>query len=101
MLSVKEDFSDDEREMFFKGKGCPACKGVPTYYCEECEEMYKAWMRRGMSEEEIEMVWEGKICPKCGGKLKVAVFEDEFTYSLVECDGALEEVVGEWWLWAK
>jgi NAD-dependent SIR2 family protein deacetylase len=94
VLSVKEDFTEEQRKMFFKGKGCPACKGIPTMYCENCERSYKGWMRRDMMKEEIELVWELKLCLECGSKLRIATFSGEHIESLVDCDGAIEDVIG-------
>ena len=93
ILSVKEDFSEDERKKFFEGKGCPACKGKPTYYCESCGEYFKGWMMRDMTDEEIELIWKLKKCPNCLGKLKRVNYTASYFDSIVESDGAIEEVL--------
>jgi len=95
VLSVEEDFTEEEKKMFFSGKGCPACNGIPTMYCENCDIAYKGWKRRNMNKEEIELVWKHGVCPECGGRLKIAKYYDEFIDSLIECDGAIEEVLGK------
>jgi len=93
--SLKEDFTEEERKMFLSGKGCPACKGVPTMYCENCDEVYKWWMRRDMIKEEVELIWKHKKCPKCMSDLKVVKFDGEYISSIVECDGAIEDITDE------
>jgi len=100
VLSLDEDFTEEERKMFFKGKGCPACKGIPTMYCEKCKQTFKGWMQRRLIEEYgdkvvIDLIWKEKICPECCSKLKVAKFDEEFIESLIDCDGAVENVTGE------
>ncbi|RLI74001.1 hypothetical protein DRP04_15200 [Archaeoglobales archaeon] len=93
--SLREDFTEEERKMFLRGKGCPACKGIPTMYCENCARPYKGWMRGDMTKEEIELIWKKKVCPECGSKLKVAKYSGEYMNSLVDCDGAIEDLTGK------
>ena len=98
MLSIKEDFTEEEKEQFFKGKGCPACKGIPTMYCEHCDRAFKGWMQKDLIEEfgtkdVIELIWKHKTCPYCSSKLKIAVYDGEFIESLIENEGALEDIM--------
>jgi len=96
--SVKEDFSEKERKKFYEGKGCPACKGKPTYYCENCGKYFKGWMDferefPGAEEEVKRLIWEEKKCPYCFGKLKKVRFTTSYFDSVVENDGAIEDVL--------
>ena len=36
-----------------------------------------------------------KVCPECGSKLKVAKYSGEYMSSLVDCDGAIEDLTGK------
>ena len=100
IYSVDEDFTEEERKMFFKGKGCPACKGIPTMYCKKCGSVYKGWMQRELIEEYgdeviIDLIWKEKICPECGSRLEIVKFDDEFIESIVDNDGIIEDVTGK------
>lgn len=90
-----EDWSEGEKKQFFSGKGCPSCKGEPTYRCVKCGEVYKSWMKVDMLPEEIELVWVYKECLKCFGGLERVMFDEDFYGSVVECDGAIEDVTGK------
>jgi len=94
LYSVKEDMSEEERKQFLAGKGCPCCKGLPTYYCEKCDKFYKGWMRSDMMDEEIELVWKLHKCPECLSPLKLVRFDNEWEFSIIDADGALEDLTG-------
>lgn len=97
--SLKEDFTESERKQFLEGKGCPACGGKTTYYCENCGEYFKAWMIRDfyddygeLADEIVKSIWDDKKCPFCGTELKRVTFS-KYGESLVENSGAIEDVL--------
>ena len=94
---MREDFSEKERKEFFEGRGCPACKGKPTYYCENCDEYFKGWMSfedfPGVEDEVEKLIWEERKCPYCFGKLRRVRFTARYFDSIVENDGAIEDVL--------
>jgi len=97
-FEVRDSFSEEEKKQFFGGKGCPCCHGVETYYCENCDRFFKAWMDfsedfPGLEEDIKKMIWKDHKCPYCLGKLKKAVFVKEFFGSLVSHDGEIEDVI--------
>ena len=77
-------FTEEEKEMFFSGKGCPSCEGKPTYYCQHCDKTFEWWRKDYMTEEQVKTVWEQHKCPYCGSQLKRIRFNDEYYSSLAE-----------------